>query len=259
MKAVINGFLTAFAMYSRIPMPRMEWNRQNRKYTLCFFPMVGAVIGALLYGWNRVCAALGIGQGCFALAGTAVPLLVTGGIHLDGLLDTADALHSYAKKEKKLEILKDPHVGAFGVITAIGFSLLYAAGLLLITEKYQLLLLAFGFVLSRTLSGMSLVWFPAAKADGTAASLSDAASTKTVRVVLTTVLALTFASSLLVQPVAGAVVCLGAMWVWTYYYYMAKREFGGITGDLAGYFLCLCELVMVLLTGLSGKVLPLLG
>ena len=154
MKAVINGFLTAFAMYSRIPMPRTEWSRQNRKYTLCFFPMVGAVIGALLYGWNRVCAALGIGQGCFALAGTAVPLLVTGGIHLDGLLDTADALHSYAKKEKKLEILKDPHVGAFGVITAIGFNLLYVAGLLLITEKYQLLLLAFGFVLSRLLSGI---------------------------------------------------------------------------------------------------------
>ena len=56
---------------------------------------------------------------------TALPVLVSGGIHTDGFIDTVDALSSYGDKEKKLEILKDPHTGAFAIIGAIMYYLLF--------------------------------------------------------------------------------------------------------------------------------------
>lgn len=255
MKSIFNGLIIAVAMYSKIPIPKVEWDKKNMKYALCFFPVIGLVIGALIYGWSRVCEACGFGQVCFAMVGAVIPVLVTGGIHLDGFMDTTDALHSYDKKEKKLEILKDPHVGAFAVIAAVCFFMLYSAGLTLIWKEDQLLLLWMSFLISRTLSGMSLVWFPAAKKEGLLYSFSSAAHKRTVRVVLVTLLAMEFISVVLIDPVIGAVMALAAMWVWTYYYYMSKKQFGGITGDLAGYFLCLCELSSVLLIGMIGRVM----
>lgn len=255
MKSIFNGLIIAVAMYSKIPMPKVEWDKKNMKYALCFFPVIGIVIGALIYGWSRVCEACGFGQVCFAMVGAVIPVLVTGGIHLDGFMDTADALHSYDKKEKKLEILKDPHVGAFAVIAAVCFFMLYGAGLTLIWKEDQLLLLWMSYLISRTLSGMSLVWFPAAKKEGLLYSFSSAAHKRTVRVVLVTFLAMEFISVVLIDPVIGAVMALAAMWVWTYYYYMSKKQFGGITGDLAGYFLCLCELSSVLLIGMIGRIM----
>lgn len=255
MQSIINSFIIAVAMYSRIPMPKVEWNQKNMKYTLCFFPVIGFVIGALLYGWSKICEEFGFGQVCFALVGTVIPVVVTGGIHLDGFLDTVGALHSYGKKEKKFEILKDPHVGAFAVIAAICFFMLYGAGLTLIWKKNQFLLLGLSYIISRILSGMSFVWFPAAKEDGLMHSFATAAHKRTVRVVLVTFLAFAFISAVLIQPVIGAVMALAAMWVWTYYFYMSKNQFGGITGELAGYFLCLCEVVCVLVIGMIGRVM----
>lgn len=255
MKSVMNSFIIAFAMYSKIPMPKVEWEQKNMRYVLCFFPVIGVVIGALLSVWSIVCGFYGFGQTCFALAGSVIPVIVTGGIHLDGFADTADALHSYEKKERKLEILKDPHAGAFGVIALISFFMLYGAGLTLIWKKEQLELLCLNYILSRTLSGMSLVWFPLAKKEGLLYSFASSAHKTKVRAVLVSFLALGFVAAVAIQPVIGAVMALAQMWVWTYYYYMSKKQFDGITGDVAGYFLCLCELAGVLVIGLLGRVM----
>ena len=255
MRSIINGFIIAVGMYSRIPVPQVEWNRKNMKYAICFFPVVGVLIGALVYVWSLLCAACGFGQVCFALVGAVLPVTVTGGIHLDGFLDTTDALRSYAKKEKKLEILDDPHVGSFAVVSAICFFMLYCAGLTLIWKQEQLLLLGLSFIISRTLSGMGMVWFPAAKKDGTLYSFSSMAHKKAVRIILAAILALSFITAILVQPLVGAVMSLAVMWVWTYYYYMSIRQLDGITGDLAGYFLCLCELVCAVIIGMMGRIL----
>lgn len=252
MKAVMNSFIIAMAMYSKIPMPKTEWKQENMKYSICFFPIVGVVIGALLYVWSVICDACGFGQVCFALVGAVLPVLVTGGIHVDGFMDTADALHSYAEREKKLEILKDPHIGAFSVIAMISFFLLCVAGLTQVSRREQVELLALSFVLSRTLSGLSLVWFPGAKKDGLLYSFASTAHKFVVRAVLGLIGAVCVFLALLIHPVAGSVMILTAAGVWIYYFCMSKRQFGGITGDLAGYFLCLCELSSVLVVGLMG-------
>lgn len=237
MKSIINGFIITADMYSGIPMPKVERNKKNMKYALCFVPIIGLIIGAMLYGWGEICTKYGFGQVCFALVGTVIPVIITGGIHLAGLMNTADALHSR------------------GVITAMCFVLLYGAGLTLIWKVDQLLLLGLSYIISRTLSGMSLVWFPVAGKEGTAYSLSSMAHKTTVRVVLVAFLAICFISAIMIQPLIGVLMALAAMWVWTYYYYMSRKQFGGITEDAAGYFLCLCELSSVLIIGFIGRVM----
>ena len=124
-KTIFKSIDVAFSIYSKIPMPRFEWDSEDMKYHMCFFPWVGAVIGMILYLWNRFCVWNEIEGILYPLMAASIPLLVTGGFHLDGYMDTMDALHSYQKKEKKLEILKDPHIGAFSVIMAAVYGLMY--------------------------------------------------------------------------------------------------------------------------------------
>ena len=109
---IIKSFFIAFSMYSKIPMPQFEWKDEDMRYALCFFPWVGAVIGVLWYLWKWICVRFGVGTLCYTVVGTAIPILITGGFHVDGFLDTCDALHSYQPRERKLEILKDSHIGA---------------------------------------------------------------------------------------------------------------------------------------------------
>ena len=99
-------------MFSALPMPQFDWNEKNMRYALCAFPLVGVVCGAL---WC-ICGVLPLPAAARAAGFCLVPVWVTGGIHLDGYADTCDALSSYGDTAKKLEILKDPHCGAFAVI-----------------------------------------------------------------------------------------------------------------------------------------------
>lgn len=95
MKTIWNNFKVAFAMYSKIPMPPADWEKENMKYALCFFPWVGLAVGAVSAVLFWLLQQIGAGSMLRAAVLTAVPVLVTGGIHLDGYLDTMDALSSW--------------------------------------------------------------------------------------------------------------------------------------------------------------------
>lgn len=125
MKQLWNSFKIAFAMYSKIPMPQSDWTRENMRYIMCFFPLIGVIIGALTWLWGNLGLSVAQSRLFYAAVLVLIPVFVTGGIHLDGLLDTSDALHSYQPRERKLEILKDSHAGAFAIITAVVYFLLY--------------------------------------------------------------------------------------------------------------------------------------
>ena len=90
--------IIAISMYSKIPMPNVEWSEDRMRYVMCFFPLVGIVQGAALGLWLHFALdVLNLSVGAAALTGAAIPLLVTGGIHMDGFLDTMDAIHSDRK------------------------------------------------------------------------------------------------------------------------------------------------------------------
>ena len=175
---------------------------------------------------------------------TLIPVAVTGGIHLDGFADTVDALSSYGDREKKLQILKDPNTGAFAVI---GLCAYFLADTALWSEADGELLpvIACSYMLSRSLSGISVVSFQAAKNSGLLRTFQDGAQKFRVRVVLI-LWACACAGIMLYLSWRQAVfMILAALLVFFYYYRMSKKQFGGTTGDLAGYFLQLCELAML--------------
>ena len=239
----IKGFFIAFSMYSKLPMPRVDWTKQSMKYSMCFFPLVGVVIGTLVLLWDRLAGSLLHGSPLYTAVLVLIPVAVSGGIHLDGLLDTADALSSYKSMEEKLEILKDSHAGAFAIIIGICYFILYF-GFYSEVTTVSLQILAIGFVLSRALSGLAVVSFRLAKNTGLAAAFSDTAVKKIVRVIMAIYILICGALMIWVNLVLGLAGVVGAALCFAWYRFMSYRKFGGITGDLAGFFLQICELVM---------------
>ena len=239
----LESLIVAFSMYSKIPMPQITWTKENMKNTLCYFPVIGAVIGALLWFWYWLCGIAGFGVMLQAAVAVLIPVLVTGGIHMDGFLDTSDALSSWQTTERRLEILKDPHTGALAIIACCSY-FLAAFGIWTEAKLPDIGILAIGFILSRTLSGFGVCKFPCAKKSGLAATFAEAADRKRCTIVLITEMILCMAAMIWFDPLRGVFACVAAVLVCLGCRRLSMQKFGGITGDTQGFFLQVCELVM---------------
>lgn len=238
---VLETVAVAFSMFSAIPMPQFAWNARNMKYSLCAFPLVGAVIALALWGWEAVCLRLGLPEILRGAGLCLLPVLITGGIHLDGYADTCDALSSHSGLEKRQEILKDPHLGAFAAIRlCVYFIASFALWTALPAQRFPVLLGL--FCLSRALSGLALTLFPLRPGSGLARNFAEAADKKRVRNVL---LALSLGlACLLLWNRAGETVLAAAL-VFLRYRRLCTKDFGGLSGDLAGWFLQTAEFWML--------------
>lgn len=253
MRQLKNSFVIAFSMYSRIPMPKVNWTPENMRYVMCFFPFVGIVTGGAVYLVQYLFAGSVMSRPFVTAILLLIPLVITGGIHMDGYMDTVDALSSHQPTEKKLEILKDPHAGAFAVLGAIAYYLL-AYGVWYEVRLREAAVLAIGFFLSRSLSGMAVIFFSKAKNSGLAALFASEADRR-VNGILLAIGTIAGAGAMLYLNLLLGSLCLGAaLLTFWFYHRMAEREFGGITGDLAGFFLQVCELVMAFTVVLGGKI-----
>ena len=238
---ILETIAVAFSMFSAIPMPKINWNVQNMRYSLCAFPLIGAVIALCVWGWFGLCRLLSFpgllqGAGCCLL-----PVLITGGIHLDGYADTCDALASHADMEEKQKILKDPHIGTFAVIRLCTyFTVELALGSALSEPRFPVLLGL--FCLSRTMSALSLTSFPLREGNGLARSFADAADRKWVKRFLMTLAGL-LSFGLILQR-AWEFLPVSAM-LFLYFRRVCEKDFGGLSGDLAGWFLQKVELWML--------------
>ncbi len=251
---MIRSAVIAFSTYSRLPMPQVEWSEENRRYAMCFFPLVGAVVGGLIWLWLCMCGWLELNALVKGAVGAVIPLMVTGGIHMDGFMDTTDALASWQSQEKRLEILKDSHTGAFAVMGCAGYLLLSAA-LYSEADPAAGLRLAGVFVLSRALSAFALVRMRNARNRGMLDDISRVAEKRLVTLsggvyaLLCLVLWLATGVRTALLCVAAAVLC------YLYYQHMSYKQFGGVTGDLAGWFLQVTELVLTAVIVIGGKLL----
>ena len=236
---VLQTMAVAFAMFSALPVPQFTWNSKNMRYALCAFPLIGGVIGAL---WS-LCGALPLPDMIRAGGFCLIPVLVTGGIHLDGYADTCDALSSYGDREKKLEILKDPHCGAFAVIRLCSYFLAYFALCTCVSFTPRVgVLWVLALVLERALSGLAVASFPMAKNTGLAHTFATAADKTVVRRVLAVLAAVLCVG---MAALGGWALVLAAFLVFARYHVVSDKQFGGITGDLAGWFLQKTEIWML--------------
>lgn len=161
---MIDGLTLALQFLTRIPIKKMvDFNRENLATSICFFPLVGLVVGGLgglfYYLFAHINPSLGSFFAVFSM------IVITGGLHLDGLSDTCDGFLSYRDRERTLEIMTDSRIGAFGVI-AIVLDILLKYILLSSLEGKVALLLGLAGGNSRLLVAYLMATKEAAKGEG---------------------------------------------------------------------------------------------
>jgi len=252
---IIKSFVAAFSLYSKLPMPHINWGSEDMKYSVCFFPFVGAVIGLAEWGFIELARVLSLGGIIIVTLQIVIPLLITGGFHVDGFMDTMDALHSYQDREKKLEIMKDPHIGAFSVISLIIYLLVTAGFLSEVKDERAFYALGFSFALSRCLSGLGIVNMKMAKDKGMLKTEQESSGKRGCNIVLTIEAVLIAAGCIITCHEYAVAIIIAQAVAFIYYVNMSKKQFGGITGDLAGFFVVITELLCVIFVSILGMIL----
>lgn len=257
MRMLWHAIISAFSTFSVIPTPRIEWRADSLKGILCALPLVGVVIGGVgcLYFWLSGLFRLPVVL--TAAVFTVLPIAVSGGIHMDGFADTVDAISSRADPEKKRAILKDPHAGAFAVI-GVGCYLLLYFGLCaaLPFDWNTVLLLGLTHVLARAVGSLLSTALHAAAQEGMLKTFRDAANRSTLWISVGWIVLTLALSALLSWLAAAFFAALGAA-----AFFLVKRtaqkQFGGMSGDLAGFGISLCSVLLLFGMVLSERILSL--
>ena len=245
----------AFTLYSRIPMPHFTWKDEDLSDSLTFFPLVGLLIGGMIVLLNGSFLASKLPAAVRILLTLAIPLLITGGIHVDGFLDVEDALHSFAPPEEKQRILKDPHIGAFAIIGLVKWGLTGAAAVAAIllhpsVDTKTVLLYGLCFVVSRSLSALTALCFQKAKKEGML--YEETKGKKKLPIILLTVqLLLAFGVMGYLDLLLTGLILAGFGAAVLIYRNKSYREFGGVSGDTAGFFVTFSEILAAVLLGLG--------
>lgn len=245
---ILNSFKIAFAMFSKIPVGQADWKEDNMKYSMCFVPMIGFVIAFLSVFWWEICIKLGLNNVLYGCIASLIPLFITGGIHMDGYCDVVDALSSYGDRNKKLEILKDPHVGAFAIIWTVAYFIAYTGIFCQVSSMEEVVMLGTEAVLSRAAGCLLAIMLKNAKNEGTLYTFTSRQQKGTVAGVLTIFVFAAACVLCMVNFLAGILVILGCAMTAFCFRNMIYKNFGGMTGDMAGFFIQTSELVMAFCT-----------
>lgn len=260
---ILKSAVLAFSSFSKIPMPHVEWREDNMRYMMCFFPAVGLAIGIVLAAWAWLAAALGAGPVLTGAGLALLPVAVTGGIHLDGFCDVVDAQSSHASPARKREILKDPHLGAFAAIGVAAYLIAYTAlaGELAsaiasgsATGWRVVALLCGMHVASRCLSGIATVSFPTSSSQGMLSMFHESGQGASKLAVLAAELAVCAVLMMLVNVAAALAMLVVGLACLVALHPFARTQFGGMSGDVAGFFLQVAELAMLVALVVVSKV-----
>lgn len=245
MKKYWNAFVMCQSMFCSIPCPWKIWDENARPHMLLFLPFVGLEVGVI---W----AAMAVAFSCFYVPQLIVgavlclfPFFITGFMHLDGFMDVTDAVKSWRDLERRREILKDSHVGAFAVISCgalmimqFAASATVAGGLIdgQISIRAAIVCMMLLPVVSRCCSGLALAVMPVLPASQY--SGNGPRSQSLVYIVLM-VLAVIAGFAL-----AGryGFVALGCVAGYVLALLRAYRSLEGVNGDVTGYALTVGEL-----------------
>ena len=248
---IIRYILASFAMFSAIPV-KVILKKDDFKYTGVCLPLVGALLGIVLSAVLKICIRFDVNNLVMALIIAVFPVIFTGGIHLDGFMDCHDAFASHSSKERMLEIMKDSNTGAFACIYIVLYELsFFVFCFLLPKESKFIFMLIVIFSLSRAASAFALLSLDSARSSGMGKSLKDMSDEKKSRYILIFEMVLIILSAFLIDMKSAIFIVLGSLFTYLYCTAKMKKQFSGITGDLAGWFLSLNELVMLIALNIS--------
>jgi adenosylcobinamide-GDP ribazoletransferase len=219
--------LSAFALLSRLPVPNHQPTGARSAWA---WPLVGAVLGATGATLASAALWLGVTPGVTAALVLACSAMLTGGLHEDGLSDTADGLYGGWTRERRLAIMKDSRVGSYGVLALVLVTLARWSALtaLLVFGGHWAALIATG-ALSRGPMALIMALLPNARGDG----LSHATGRPSPAIALTA-LALGVVIAVALTGWTGLIMALAALGVSVILSLSALRRIGGQTGDILG-------------------------
>ena len=247
MKKYYKGFLMAISMITIIPLPRYEWDDEGGKNIMKFYPVIGLIVGVIWYLVLRVLSLLGASTMVIAAITLITPFLLTGMLHLDGYMDVCDALLSRRNKEEKLRILKDPHTGAFAVISVVMLFVVNFSAIYTVVDKNNSIIgLILIPIISRSLMGYLLLSKESMKGSSLGAFFKQGTG-KEDKAILITCLILSSIISVFVFRIYGVIISLSMILVSIFFVSNAAKEFDGMSGDSAGYGLVIAETVGVLI------------
>lgn len=229
----------AFMLLSRLPMGRLR-EAPPLAAAIWAYPVVGAVVGALAGLVFGLAARAGLPPMAAALACIGASVLLTGAMHEDGLADVADGFGGGRGRERKLEIMRDSHIGSYGVVALVLVLGMRAECLAALPVAGMAARLAALGALSRALLPVLMLALPPARADGLGQAASGRAAAgrgaggPVTKPAMLAGLALALGLALwvgiwpIINVLAGmAGVGLGLGW-------LARRQIGGFTGDVLG-------------------------
>ncbi|MBT2570874.1 adenosylcobinamide-GDP ribazoletransferase [Planococcus sp. ISL-110] len=231
------GFLLALQFFSVIPVKKqlpMEKSHITAMYAM--LPLLGLLFGSVLAGsvW-LLRETTDLSPLLIGFAVVAIGMVLSGGLHMDGLADAADAYFSYQDREKRLAIMGDPRIGAFGTMVLL---LAIVGKMIIIAESIQAVSLVLIFVVP-VLSRIGLLALfsstPSAKQDGLAAFFQQLADHRKLQLTAVCLMAILLAAVVWNTTVWTALILLALLLV-SFWLYRAwcLRNFRGVTGDLFG-------------------------
>lgn len=236
--SVVDEARAAAGLLTIVPVGRRELRAGSERGAAPWFPLVGGLVGvvaAAVYGLGE--ALLGGVYGA-ALALTASALL-SGGLHHDGLADTADGLGVRGDRARRLEVMRDAAIGAFGTLALVAFALLATAALARLSPPEAATALVVGHTLGRWAALAQLTFVEPARADGLGAAFGAGRPAFAIGSVVALTIALVAGG-----PGAGLAAAGGAAIAAAAMALLARRATGGRTGDTLGAAVLVTELVV---------------
>jgi adenosylcobinamide-GDP ribazoletransferase len=243
------GFWTAWRFLTVLPAPGGRGLTESRVgHSIGYFPLVGLILGALLVGLDLL---LGLFLPPLLVSALLVVslILLTGALHLDGLMDTCDGFAVRSSAAERLEVMADSRVGSFGVVGACCLILLKVISLITIPVGLRAVALLLMPSLSRWSVTYAIIAFPSAKKAGLGQMFKARASRLNLGVA--TMIAVALAATFL-----GYIGIALMVVVWVITFLLAKTlslRLGGLTGDTYGAIIELSEVATLILIIIIGK------
>ena len=241
----MKSFVLMVTFLTRIPLKiNFEINDDDFTKGIWYMPVIGLLIGIILYGLYFIAS-----QFFSPIVTSAIIIIIyifiTGGLHLDGLADTSDAVFSYRSRERMLEIMKDSHIGTFGVVAIVLYLLGMAA---ILTDRVPEACLFFPLI-GRSASLLSCASNSYARTSGMGKSIID--GTKPKHVIFSIILTVISAAALYFiskNATASIIVIIAFATSMISMFAITRsisRKLGGITGDVIGFVIETSSLIYV--------------
>ncbi|MDD5126835.1 MAG: adenosylcobinamide-GDP ribazoletransferase [Dehalococcoidales bacterium] len=224
---------TALRFLTTIPLPhRRETSAEELGRSAVYFPLVGLIIGLILAGLNWVFRMVLPAPLVSAML-IVVMIILTGGLHLDGLSDTCDGIGGHKSAEERWQVMRDSHVGSFGAIGIAALLLVKYVALSSVPPNLMMVSLLFMPVVSRWAMVYAIFAHPYARPSGLGISFKQ--STRWLAFTIATLITVTLAIVMIpLFQFAGLIIiiCIGLNTTLMAVYF--KSKFGGLTGDTYG-------------------------